>query len=1204
MGLSWSRQTGKKSFRKKETEKLTIHFGMISLIECPSLEQSLIICSELGLDFIEINMNLPEYRLERINTPNTKRLFHHYGKYPTIHLDENLDVCAFNAFVADAYMKTAIQAISAAKELNAPIINMHMSDGVCFSLPDKIVYLYEHYRAEYLDRLRQFRDTCTDAIGNSDVFICIENSGTYHGFQRTGIDLLLESPCFALTYDTGHDLCVGKSNEEFIIGRKGRLKHMHLHDAIGKKNHLVLGTGEIDIAAMISLAKEHNCRCVLEVKTSDGLRKSVEYLTRLPKAIEGQSVSNIISPTVTDNSTNDEKLDLFQSMFRGREDIHALRWINKDKTKWGYSPACRNDWIRSLCRKAKEKKAKCGECENSDFIPLSRGVLARHFTGKDVVGIYPLLTDESCLFLAIDFDGDEWTKDIDSLRIVCELHGIPFAVERSRSGNGAHVWFFFEEKISAYIARRFGSALLTTVMEQRNGIGFSTYDRFFPSQDTMPEGGFGNLIALPLQREVRNVGNSVFIDEHGKPFEDQWAFLSGLRHLGADELNKHIGQLCKSGELGPLRVEFDSGDEKPWQKKMQAELAVNDFPAKARIVEANMIFIEKEGFSAKALNRFKRLAAFSNPEFYKTQAMRFSTWNIPRIISCSEETEQYLCLPRGCKNDVLAMLGETLFQWEDERNKGRKIEVEFNGILRLEQGIALASLLSHENGILYGTTAFGKTVVGAALIAEHKVNTLVIVGRQPLLDHWMARLAEFLTINESLAEFAEKRGGKKRQSIIGLLGGGKNNLGGIIDIAMFQSLVRGDEVKELVKDYGMVIVDECHHIAAAGLERVLKNTNAKYVYGLTATPKRLDGHHPIVIMQCGDIRYKDDAKLQAQNRPFEHYFIPRFTSYRLPIDKDSMKIQDVFTDLCQYERRNSMIIDDILQAISDGRNPLVLTERKTHVDLLKKALKDKIPGIIVLTGGKSSKERKRLLEQVISVPEDQPLAIIAIGRFIGEGFDASRLDTLFLAMPFSWEGTLAQYAGRLHRLHDGKDEVLIYDYVDVHVARLERMYTKRIKGYTANGYRAKCEGVIPVEGNIIFDSSSFLSVFSADINAAKCEIVIVSPYLTRKRVSKMIDILAPRILSDVKIIIVTRPARDYSEKDKGRVSSIVGFIRDKGIAVVERSRIHQKFAIIDDRVVWYGSINLLSFGGAEESIMRLDSATVAVELMSVMRDWE
>ena len=1180
---------------------MTIDYGMPTMIECSSLEQNLILCSELGLDFIELNMNMPEYQFDQIDIASAKHLFRQYGKFPTIHLDENLNVCDFNMAVADAHMNTVIQTISLAKNLDAPIINMHMSDGVYFSLPDRKVYLFEQYKLQYLKRLQQFRDTCADAIGNDAIHICIENCGAYHDFQLEGINVLLENPCFALTYDIGHDYCAGNRNEAFIMSRINRLRHIHLHDATEISNHLTLGAGRIDIANILALAQKNNCRCVLEIKTEKALRQSVSYLKSIVEAVEAVKspcISNTPPTFVTNDSTNDEKLALFQAMFRAREDVYARRWESKDRKKAGYVPACRNEWVRGLCDKP---RVKCADCKNRELIPLDRTIFARHLAGKDVIGVYPMLPDENCYFLAIDFDEGDWVNDITALRTVCETHEIPIAVERSRSGNGAHAWFFFNESVSAYAARKLGSTILTAAMDQCHSLKFNSYDRFFPNQDTMPKGGFGNLIALPLQRKARNNGNSLFIDENCVPYDDQWAFLSKLRSTGADELDRLITLLGKGGELGFLHAESDEKDDKPWQYKQLAKLDVNDFPPNAQIVEANMLYIDKSGFSSRALNQLKRLAAFKNPEYYKAQAMRLSTWDKPRIISISDETEKYLCLPRGCKNAIEALLAGVQIKWQDERYAGRNIDVRFNGVLRDEQGVALAAMVAHDNGILSATTAFGKTVLATALIADRKVNTLILVNRQPLLDQWKSRLAEFLEINEILPELPKKRGRKKLQSIIGLLGGGNNNLSGIIDVAIIQSLVRGDEVKDLVKNYGMVIVDECHHVSAVSFERVLKEVNARYVYGLTATSKRQDGHQPIITMHCGEIRYKDDAKLQAQNRPFDHYIIPRFTSYRVPIDKDDMGIQEIFTDVCQYERRNDMVIADILNAVSEGRNPLVLTERKAHVELLKKALSESIPNLIVLTGGKSTKERRRMLEQVASAPEDQPLVIVATGKYIGEGFDAPRLDTLFLVYPFSWEGTLAQYAGRLHRLHDGKDEVHIYDYIDVHVAKLERMYAKRIKGYAAIGYTAKCEGVVPAEGNIIFDSTSFLPVFTSDLLAAKREVVVISPYLTQNRIVKMMNTFESCMLSGVIVTVVTRPSEDYTEKDRSRIASNIKLLIDKGIAVVEKPKIHQKFAIVDDQVVWYGSINLLSFGSAEESIMRLDSAVIASELLSIMR---
>jgi len=585
--------------------------------------------------------------------------------------------------------------------------------------------------------------------------------------------------------------------------------------------------------------------------------------------------------------------------------------------------------------------------------------------------------------------------------------------------------------------------------------------------------------------------------------------------------------------------------------------------------------------------------------------MRFPTWDKPRIISISYETERYLCLPRGSKREISHML-ENLnitITWQDERNSGNSIDVAFNGTLRNEQVVALEKLSAHENGILSATTAFGKTVVSAALIAKYKTNTLVLVNRQPLLDQWKTRLKEFLTVNEVLLEQEKKRGRRKERDVIGQLGGGKNALSGIIDIAVIQSLVRGDEVKDLVKNYGMVIVDECHHVSAVSFERVLREVNARYVYGLTATPKRQDGHQPIIYMHCGQIRYRDDAKIQAQRRPFKHYVIPRFTPFRVPIEKDGtpMQIQELYNEVCQNETRNNLIVDDVIQAVADGRCPLVLTERKAHVELLESVIRERFQNVIAFIGGQSAKSRRLLIEKVENTPADQPFAIVATGKYVGEGFDVPRLDTLFLAMPFAWQGTLAQYAGRLHRLHDEKQEVQVYDYVDVHVAVLDRMYAKRVKGYSSIGYKTKSDVNFPDTGNIIFDGSSFLPVFMNDLLSAKREVMIVSPYLTKSRVIKMMETLDGVISSGLILAVATRPADDYADKDKLRIASLIELLMKHGVNVIERSKIHQKFAVIDSRTSWYGSINLLSFGSSEESIMRLESKGISEELLRTIQ---
>jgi superfamily II DNA or RNA helicase len=898
-----------------------------------------------------------------------------------------------------------------------------------------------------------------------------------------------------------------------------------------------------------------------------------------------------------DNSlmTPNDKIKFFMSLFRGRNDVYAKRWQNKEG-KSGYSPVCLNEWKPGLCGKP---KARCSECSYKSYGVLDEKVIEQHLRGNIVVGIYPMCIDETCYFLAIDFDDEGWQKDISVLRNVCGEFNIPIAIERSRSGNGAHAWFFFEKQIPAALARKFGTALLTYCMNKRHEISFKSYDRFFPNQDTMPKGGLGNLIALPLQKEARKNGNSVFIDENFNAYDDQWGFLSTVKKLSEDKIEMLTSNLCHGNELGLLKKD-DEENQKPWETN-KVKLSKNDFPKEIELIKANMLYILKTGFSQRALNALKRLAAFKNPEFFKAQAMRMPTFNKPRIICCSDEQDEYLCLPRGCEPEFISLLNEFKVKMDliDKTNYGRSIDVEFTGKLRDEQQLALNELIKYDNGVLSATPAFGKTVIAAKLIAERKVNTLILVHRQQLLSQWISRLLEFLNIREELPELEKRRGRKKSRSIIGQIGARKHCLNGIIDVAVMQSLNNNGDVKECVKDYGMVIVDECHHIPAFSFEQILKSANAKYVYGLTATPARQDGHHPIIFMHCGPIRFRVDAKKQAEKRPFEHYVIPRFTRFRLSFDRneEELSIQELYAEISTNEERNQLITDDVIKSYEKGRNSLVLTERTSHVELLAKRLSEKIPNVITLTGGMGAKEKKETLMKISEIPSDKQLTLVATGKYIGEGFDEPRLDTLFLAMPISWKGTLQQYTGRLHRLYENKCEVQIYDYVDIHVRMLEKMYNKRLNGYASIGYKVKGENVAESSIDIIFDKNNFLPVYCNDIINASKEVLIVSPFVTKRRTLQMLEYLNTAVKKHGRVIVITRPAEDFKEKNRSNLKLTFDILKNAGITLVFKSNIHQKFAVIDQKIVWYGSINLLSFGSAEESIMRLESFNIADELM-------
>jgi len=786
--------------------------------------------------------------------------------------------------------------------------------------------------------------------------------------------------------------------------------------------------------------------CALLREENERLKKLLglypEDRTPTPKPnVSGPSTPCTFANQVTNDSPIETQITLFRSLFHGREDVYPIRWEGR-KGNSGYSPACANEWNRTFCGKP---MVKCSDCQNRDLRPVTNEVILGHLLGKYTIGVYPLLLDETCWFLGVDFDKKGWQEDAAVFLKTCGEMGIPAALERSRSGKGGHVWMFFDCSVPASLARKFGCAILTRSMERRHQIGLDSYDRFFPSQDTMPKGGFGNLIALPLQRVPGEKGDSVFVNGEFEPYPDQWQFLSTIERIQLEKVESVVQEASRNGTILAVRIsladEGVGGD--PWtlppSKKKKEKTIQGPFPETVRIVQGNLIYIEKNGLPPAMLNRLIRLAAFQNPEFYKAQAMRLSTFGKARIIGCAEDFPSHVGLPRGCLDDVLELIKTHKIKPElaDERFEGTSINVIFKGELRPRQQEAAHLLFAHDHGILSAPTAFGKTVIAAWLIANRKVNTLVLVHRRQLMDQWRERLALFL--GTPLEDIGQVSGGKKKVT-------------GSIDISLIQSLNRKGEVKDMVAGYGQIIVDECHHIPAFTFEQVLKQVKAKYIVGLTATPIRKDGHHPIILMQCGPIRFRESPKKQAATRPFEHMVITRHTNFRITSESADVKIQDIYAALVLDKDRNELIFNDLLKALEMGRSPLLLTERVEHLEQFAAQLKGVAQNIIVLRGGMGSRQRKALADQIKAVPDSKERVIISTGRYIGEGFDDARLDTLFLAMPISWRGTLQQYVGRLHRLHDNKRVVQVYDYVDSHVPTLMRMYKKRLKGYEAIGY--------------------------------------------------------------------------------------------------------------------------------------------------------
>lgn len=818
-----------------------------------------------------------------------------------------------------------------------------------------------------------------------------------------------------------------------------------------------------------------------------------EEMDKLKALLNGRN-SVTAPPIVKSYLSLVEKVDVFRNLFKGREDVFARRWYSRTTGKSGYQPVCRNEWDRQLCDK---KRYRCTECPNRLFKALEYEDIYKHLEGKspdgqDVIGAYAILADHTCNFLCADFDDKScehgYHQDVLAYVGVCKDWNVPCAIERSRFGNGAHVWIFFEQLLSASKARRLGNTILTEATNRNGRMTFKSYDRFFPNQDKLPEGGFGNLVALPLQGRARKEGNSVFVDENFMVYKDQWDYLLQMKRLSEAEIDAILAKHATASELGDLSTTCET---RPWETPTPQKITRNDFPANLHLVCSNMLYIPLSGLQAKVINHLKRIASFRNPEFYARQGMRLSTYNI----SCADMEEDYVALPRGCEDEVSALLdsNRVSYRVEDKTNSGEHITVRFKGKLHKEQEAAIACLTAYNNGVLNATTAFGKTVTAIGLIAKRKVNTLVLVHTKALLDQWKSRLEEFLQIDFTEDELPKKRGRKKTFSPFGTLDSKGNTLHGKIDIALIQSCLEENGVKPCVRNYGMVIVDECHYVSAVNFERVLKYANARYVYGLTATSIRKDGHQPIIFMQCGPVRFSADAKVQMASQTFARLLVPRFTSYRELADEKSTYARMV-QKMSEDVNRNRLITDDVCEALKEGRTPIVLTGLTAHVETLAKALAPHCKHVVTLVGSEPAKEKLRRMEYLQNVNPSEPLVIVATGKYVGEGFDYPRLDTLFLALPVSWKGIVAQYAGRLHREYTGKKEVRIYDYIDIRMPMCDVMYRRRLKGYASVGYRIKQEKPVDVSAEslqgIIFNGHTYQKLFFNDLSQAKHSVVI------------------------------------------------------------------------------------------------------------------
>ena len=907
--------------------------------------------------------------------------------------------------------------------------------------------------------------------------------------------------------------------------------------------------------------------------------------------------------------------DFFMMFCRGRKDVYDLRYTNPKTGKNGYYSQCFNRWDRG-CHIQKKDGVRCKDCELRAYKPVTLPLIKAHMNGtdpngNDVVAIYPMLENNLCQLLVFDFDNhakgaeqedyanidDGWKEEINALRRICKNLDVDAVVERSRSGRGAHLWIFFKEMVPARLARRFGFALLEKGAESVNLKSFKYYDRMIPTQDALPEGGLGNVIALPLQGMALKSGNSAFIDENWNAYEDQLNVLAGTRRLTRQGIEDYLSLWYSTGSISE-----DNGTDAPWDKN--SEIEAGSVKGVVRIVLADRIYIDSTGMSNKTKRQLRRMATFSNKQYFQNQAMDMPNYDESRFIYLGSDEGKYIVLPRGLREEILKKFDNAgiSYKIEDKRTKGQELNISFRGELRESQIPAVETMLENETGILHAATAFGKTVVCCDMIARRGISTLILVDRADLMNQWIKRLEEFLDIDEELPEYQTKTGRtRKRKSLIGNLQGAHDTLTGIVDVAMIRSLKKKDGFHPKLKEYAQVYFDECHHAASDSAIEVLQEINAKYVYGVTATPKRGDGKEKINEFLLGPIRYRFTAKDRAEEQNINHLVYPRFTRTVKPHHLSKTPYgNDAYELIRNNDVRDEQIIRDVADCVQAGRTPVVLTKYVDHAKKLSERLKTYADRLILLTGANGTKARRAQVEELNKVDNSDSLILVGTGSLLGEGFDFPRLDTLFMATPVSGENVVEQYVGRLNRDYDGKENVIVYDYVDSHIPKFDKMYSARMKAYKKIGY----ELCVNMDGekqkaNAIYDIENYAETYWKDLEEANSAVVVSSPRLNNQKVDRIIKILGKRLELGVKVTIVTWHPDAYKYgKDDVRME-LMERLRKAGfeIRLVEESCEH--YAVIDNEIVWYGSVNLLSKEDAEDNLMRVCSKDIAAELLEM-----
>lgn len=905
-----------------------------------------------------------------------------------------------------------------------------------------------------------------------------------------------------------------------------------------------------------------------------------------------------------------EMVNDFYKLFWGRQDVYAKRG-----TKGGYYPQCDNRWSNSVCPKQKGEKQNCSDCKNRKWTKLSIETVLKHLLGNkqdgsDVIGVYPLFPDGTCRFIVFDFDNhekgaeksdyanidNEWKDEVDALRQICIDNGIEPLVERSRSGRGAHIWILFSKPIKAETARKFGSLLLDKGALSVNIKSFNYYDRMYPTQDYSD--GIGNLIALPMQGQALRNGNSAFVDENWNAYPDQWEVIyKKAKRLEPETINNFIDQWLS--ELGKGIEDNIDLRPKPWERNLA--FSKDDVDGKMHIVLSDGIYVDCLNLSTRIQNQIRALAAFSNPIYYKNIRLGLSNYYNYSSVYLGKDVDGYIKLPRGLKDKLVDKCKNSFIEYEIEnkREYGRPIRVSFSGDLRIQQDLAAKSLLSYDDGILNAATAFGKTVVCSYLISQKKINTLVLVPKKELLKQWKEELTNFLTIDEDPPQYKTKAGKTRlRKNVVGELSGSKNTLTGIIDVAMVSSIYGKNKEYKLTNSYGMVIVDECHHAASSTNIEVLENIKSKYLYGVSATLKRSDNLDPITLMMIGPVRHRFTAMDRAKEQGIEHFVYPRYT--RTVNSEFTKDINKAYSIVSNDIDRSYMIVTDVKECVSKKRTPLILTRLKEQAKFFYNQLKLEADNVFIMYGDNTEKENEEIRNSLKTIPTDETVILVATGQKIGEGFNYPRLDTLMLASPVSDGSLLEQYVGRLNRDYTGKENVIVYDYIDHNIRVFDNMYNKRLKTYKRIGFNVVTSLTLKKQKvNAIFNSDNYIDVYERDLIEANKEIVISCSDILYSKLKRFNDLVHSRVEAGVKITLIIESPDSSLSQDYEYIMEVIKDFQNDGIKIAFSNFSPEKYTIIDDNIVWHGSVNFLGKDDVWDNLIRIESTSIAAELKEI-----